>query len=386
VLVLLSLLLVANPYLRRWAWLGNVDFYDYDKLPSRPISAGGQPSPLPSAKDGDWIAPLQFTYGGRPIRDESALGVFLTEHATTAFILIQDGTLVDERYFNDGERDTPCKSFSVSKSVLSALIGIAVADGLIGSIDDPVMAYLPGMKDPRFAAVTLRHCLDLTTGVRYTRGVMPWKLQPRMYYTPDMRAFVLGTTLQWEPGTSFVTEDLSPQILGCVLEQALQRHPGARTISGYLAEKIWQPMGAEYDALWNLDRKENGIEKTESGLTARPIDLARFALLYLRDGRHNGQALVPAAWVAESTTVTPDAPGPNVWKDGFHKHLWWGSRISASPRPDYYANGHFGQRLYVSPSQRVVLVRMGFDNAGVDWAHFLAAIVEALAAQEAGAT
>jgi CubicO group peptidase (beta-lactamase class C family) len=174
-----------------------------------------------------------------------------------------------------------------------------------------------------------------------------------------------------------VMEDLSPQILGCVLEKALERHASARTISAYFREKLWQPMGAEYDALWNLDREKEGIEKTESGLTARPIDLAKFALLYLQEGRCGSQRLVPAAWVAESTTIAPGAPAANIWKDGFHQHLWWGSRTAAAPRPDFYANGHFGQRFYVSPSQNLVLVRMGYANSGVDWATFLAAITEA---------
>jgi CubicO group peptidase (beta-lactamase class C family) len=383
--LLLVLALTTSPYLRRWASLRQVDFYDYDKLPSRPIARSDTPSPLPSITEGDWLAPLGFTYQGQPIRDEAALGSFLAEHATTAFIVIKDGKILDERYFNGFRRESLCKSFSVSKSVLSALIGIAVADDLIASIDDPVAKYLPEMKDPRFARVTLRHCLDLTAGVHYTRGPMPWKLQPRMYYTTDMRDFVHGTKLQWEPGTSFVTEDLSPQILGCVLEKALQCRGDAPTISAYFAEKLWKPMGAEFDALWNLDREQNGIEKTESGLTARPIDLAKFALLYLHEGRCGSRSLVPAEWVTESTTIAPGTTAANVWKDGFHKHLWWGSRTAASPRPDFYANGHFGQRFYVSPSQNLVLVRMGYDNSGVDWAHFLGAIVEAFSSK-GGAT
>jgi CubicO group peptidase (beta-lactamase class C family) len=248
VMILLSFALVTSPYLRRWASLRNVDFYDYDKLPARPIAGSDQPSPLPNALDGDWIKPLAFSYHGQPINDEAALGAFLAAHATTAFVLIRDGKVLDERYFNGFGRETVCKSFSVSKSVLSALIGIAVADGLIDSLDDPVTKHLPGMKDPRFSKVTLRHCLDLTAGIRYTRGVMPWKLQPRMYYTTDMRSFIRDAELQWGPDTSFVTEDLSPQILGCVLEKALERHASVRTISAYFREKLWQPLGAEYDA------------------------------------------------------------------------------------------------------------------------------------------
>jgi CubicO group peptidase (beta-lactamase class C family) len=174
---------------------------------------------------------------------------------------------------------------------------------------------------------------------------------------------------------------VSPLILGCVLERALARHPSAHNLSGYLTQRIWQPMGAEYDALWNLDRQEGGMEKTESGLTVRAIDLAKFGMLYLDGGRWGSQQLVPAAWVGASTTVEGDPRGPNIWNDGFHKHLWWGRKEPAQTRPDFYANGHFGQRLYVSPQRNLVLLRMGDANSGVDWADFLAAVAGAFGRQ-----
>jgi CubicO group peptidase (beta-lactamase class C family) len=198
-----------------------------------------------------------------------------------------------------------------------------------------------------------------------------------MYYTTDVRGFVRGAEIDVDPGVRFSTDDLSPIILGWVLERALRRHSSNSTLSNYLAERIWQPVGAEYDALWIVDREPGGLEKGESGLTARAIDLAKFAELYLRQGRWDSRQLIPAEWVSESTSVESDPRGPNVWDSGFFKHQWWGRKTVAPAQSDFYANGHFGQRLYVSPRHRLILVRMGDNNRGVDWADFLGAVADA---------
>jgi CubicO group peptidase (beta-lactamase class C family) len=368
--------LVASPYLRRWTLLNNVDVHDYDKLPGRTVKKSPRPFQFPSDSGGDWVKSRGISYKGRASADEADLGRYLEDHGTTAFIVIHRGRLLDERYFNGFRRDSLFKSFSVTKSVLSALIGAAIADGLIGSIDDPVTRYIPEMSHPRFARVTLRHCLDNTAGIKYERGVMPWKSQPRMYYTTDVRAFVQGVEVDVEPTTRFSNDDVSPLILGWALERALARHASIRTVSGYLEERIWQPIGAEYDALWNLDRQQGGLEKTESGLSARAIDLAKFAVLYLQAGRWGNTQVVPAEWVAESTAVEPGLRAPNVWSSGFHRRLWWGRCMRDQEPPDFYANGHFGQRLYASPRHKLVLVRMGESNSGIDWADFLGSIAD----------
>jgi CubicO group peptidase (beta-lactamase class C family) len=200
-----------------------------------------------------------------------------------------------------------------------------------------------------------------------------------MYYTTDVRSFILGTAIETEPGTRFSHDDLGPLVLGCVLERALQRHPSTRTLSAYLSDRVWKPIGAEYDALWNLDREDGGMEKTESGFTARAIDLTKFGVLYLEGGRWGSRQVLPARWVAESNLVD-DPEAPNVWRGGFHKLQWWGRKAGSVQAPhDFYANGHFGQRLYVSPRNRLVLLRMGDSNRGIDWTGFLATIADAFA-------
>jgi CubicO group peptidase (beta-lactamase class C family) len=160
-----------------------------------------------------------------------------------------------------------------------------------------------------------------------------------------------------------------------VLEAVLRKSGAARTISEYASKKLWAPMGAEADALWNLDREGDGIEKSESGFVARAIDMARFGQLYLDQGKANGAQIVPAAWVAASVSAPP-AGSPNLFVEGFHRKLWWGAFRASPPRSDFYANGHFGQRIYVSPAKRLVIVRLGSDGAGVDWTEVLASLAD----------
>ncbi len=298
--VLFLAAIAISPYFRRWALLNGPDVYDYDKLPTRTVSRSAQPFRFPDSTSGDWVAPLKLAYARQPIGDETALGRFLADHGSTAFIAVKDGRLLDERYFNGFRRESLFKSFSVTKSVLSALIGAAMADGFIGSVDDPVTKYIPEMKDPRFARVTLRNLLDNTAGIRYARGNMPWVTQPRMYYTTDVRGYVRGAEIDVDPGVRFSTEDLSPIILGWVLERALRRHPSNPTLSNYLAERIWQPMGAEYDA--SMDRGSRagrvgeGRERSH-GAGDRPRQVRR---------------TLPPARALELTPVDPVAVGVRI--------------------------------------------------------------------------
>lgn len=379
--LLLALLICAaivlagcGTYAGRLVRLRQIDVEDYRSLPSRAIAAAAHPSPLPVEIDRAWVARVPFDAAGRRIDSEAALDVFLSTHGTTAFLILHDGELVDERYYQGHHRDSLFKSFSISKSILSALVGIAATDGVL-RMDDPVGEHLDLAHNPALAAITLEQLADNVSGLRYRRGNAPWKDQPRMYYTTDVRGFVARSKVITTPGTRFEAEELSPLLLGHALERALQRNDRAMTLSRYAETRLWQPMGAEYGALWNLDRADDGLEKTESGFVARAIDFARFGLLYLNDGKVGGRTIVAREWVRDTTTP-PSATAPNRFDDGFHRRLWWGRAARDGERPDFYANGHFGQRIYVSPSNQLVLVRLGNASANVNWTVVLGRIAE----------
>ncbi len=365
----------TGTYLGRYATLRTPDVEDYRRMPTRSIAASEQPLAFERALDPEWMRDTPTMHEGHRIADSRQLDAFLESNSTTAFLVIADGRLVDERYYRGHRRDSMFKCFSISKSVLSAMFGIAQSEGAIAA-SDRLDAHLSGIENTTLASVRLEHLLDNVGGLDYERGFAPWKHQPRMYYTTDIRGYTRRAEAIGEPGKRFGADDLSPLLVGVALEQALHRETPDATLADYAQRRLWQPMGAQYSALWTLDRAGDGIEKTESGLVARAIDFARFGQLYLDDGRANGRQIVPADWVRGSIEA-PGAGAPNRFVEGFHRKLWWGAFRPGRTRDDFYANGHFGQRIYVSPDKALVIVRMGRDSGDVNWTEFLGGIADA---------
>ena len=374
---------MTDTYTGRLLRLWRPDVEDYRSLPTRGVPAGAA-GPLRQQLDREWMRRISLVYRDNDLRSPAALDAYLEANGTTAFLILADGVLVDERYYGGHRRDSLFKSFSMTKSLLSAVFGIAQAEGLI-SAGDPLGRHLDGLEE-ELARLPLQHLLDNTAGFAYERGNLPWKQQPRMYYTTDVRSYVrTAARFEHRPGTRYVGEDLSPLLLGAALEQAVRRrHPGA-TLSSYISQRLWQPMGAGWPALITLDREGDGLEKMESGFTARALDLARFGQLYLDGGRAGPRQVVPAAWVAASV-APPARERPNAFPHGFHRNLWWGHYQPGRTRTDFYANGHFGQRIYISPDKRLVLVRLGEAGGRVDWTAFLAQVATLWPAPVAGST
>jgi CubicO group peptidase (beta-lactamase class C family) len=379
-LVLLVPVACSSTYLRRFVSLRGPDVEDYRKLPTRPVENAVNPSPMPLALNRDWMRAAPFKYEGTLIDQSDKLDALLSGNHTTAFIVLSDGKIVDERYYKANRRDSKFKCFSISKSLLSAMFGIAQSDGAINS-SDRLDKHVANINNPKLGAVTLQQVLDNVSGFKYERGFAPWKQQPRMYYTADVRHYINTAEFAHEPGTKFEGEDLSPLFVGVALEAALRKKEPGITLSEFASRRIWQPMGAEYPAEWVLDRKGDGIEKVESGFVARAVDFARLGQLYLDSGRANGQQIVPEAWVRASI----NAPGkglPNHFTEGFYQNLWWGYFRRGRSQDDFYANGHFGQRIYVSPDKKLVIVRMGSDTGDVNWTELIASIADSWQAAE----
>jgi CubicO group peptidase (beta-lactamase class C family) len=244
-------------------------------------------------------------------------------------------------------------SFSVAKSFLSTLIGIAIDERLIGSVTDPVTEYLPELseRDPRFERITLRDLLTMSSGIRYEEQSLPlpWGDDVDTYYGTDLRDLGLSATqIVRPPRQEWLYNNYNPLLLGLVLERATET-----SVSDYMATKLWQPLGAEADATWSLDSEGSGFEKMESGLNATPVDYARFGELFLHAGEWNGQRIVSEDWVREATAadVTTDPAG-------HYQYFWW----IDTQRPDrFYALGNFGQYIYVAPDAGAVIVRNGRD-------------------------
>lgn len=364
----------CQTYLGRYVTLGPIDVDDYRHLPSRRLAAAGRPRPLPVARTDSWLERCRLDDGTRALTRGEDLDRWLTAQGTTAWLILERGRVVDERYYHGRDRDSLHKCFSITKSFLAALVGIAQAEGRfsVAARLDEYVAIPP--ENAALGGVTVQQLLDNVSGLRYRRGVAPWRDQPRMYYSTDLRSLLVRSPLVTTPGRVFLPEDLSPLLVGYALERALQRTEPGLTLSRYAESRLWQPLGAG-DALWNVDRPAAGLEKSESGLVARARDLARLGQLYLDGGRVGGRQVVPAEWV-QATVRPPPRGAPNLFTDGFYQNLWWGARPRPRRQQDYFANGHFGQRIYVCPDKQLVLVRLGFAAGNVDWTEFLGRLAD----------
>ena len=330
----------------RAMWWMEADIDDQYRFPARTIPAGDDPSPLPEGPEVDGLEPPDDA----PARDFDG---FLRRTGTRAFLILHDDRLVYERYFDGADRQSRHTSFSVAKSFLSTLVGIAIDEGLIGGVTDPVTEYVPELaeRDRRFESITLRDLLAMSSGLRYQEQDLPvpWGDDINTYYGVDLRALALqDTEILGPPGEEWLYNNYNPLLLGMVIERAT-----GMSVSEYMSTRLWIPLGAEYDATWSLDSETSGFEKMESGLNTTAVDYARFGRLFLREGESNGTGVVSRDWVREATAadVTTDPAG-------HFQYFWW---IDTQRLDRFYALGNFGQYVYVAPDADAVIVRLGRD-------------------------
>lgn len=329
--------------------------YDYQILPQRQLSAS--PDTFTFAVDTSKEALVQEVFQNNELIKN--LDEFLEDTDTQAFLVIQDDKLIYERYFMGYQRDSIVTSFSVAKSFDSALVGIAIQEGFIKSVNDPITDYIPELsgRDTRFTDIQIRHLLMMASGLRYNSS-RPISFGDDNLTSgfDDLRHLALTETrITEKPGTAFLYNNYNPLLLGLILERAT-----GRPVTTYLQEKLWNPLGMEYDGSWNLDAEENGFEKMETGINARAIDFAKFGRLYLNQGNWNGNQIIPSDWVAISISdngLIKDAPI-------YYGYMWWGERCNPDSK-DFLATGDHGQFIYISPAKNLIIIRNG-DNYGIE--------------------
>ena len=346
---------------------GESDMEDHRRFPARRVAAGPDRFHFRALAAGARTPPaavrrVSVREGDR--RVERDLQQFLAASDTTAFLIVRGDTLLYEGYFNGAGHDSVQTSMSMAKSVLSALVGIAIGEGRIGSVEDPITRYIPELaeRDRRFGRITLRHLLTMTSGLRYEESGGPWGDDTATYYAPDLRALALRRTeVVEEPGRRFHYNNFNPLLVGLALERAT-----GMPVTTYLERKLWRPLGMEADGSWSLDSGHSGFEKMESGLNGRPVDLAKFGLLFAQGGRWRGRQLVPRGWVEDRTLVSTRfarAPAPS------YQYFWW---VQDDRRPPArFARGKYAQHLYVVPESDLVLVRFGRDVGYPHWPELL---------------
>jgi CubicO group peptidase (beta-lactamase class C family) len=324
----------------------------HEALPSHPIAAGDDVWPFERSER---PLPERYAFDG----EERSLAELLRASETTGLLVARDGVILHEAYFGGYDARSLATSFSVAKSVTSALVGLALDRGQIRSIDDPISDYVPELVGGGYEGVAIRDVLTMSSGVAFDEDYA--RLRSDVMQLP-LRLFVLRQPVvgvvrrlprEREPGDHVRYASSDAQALGLLLVRAT-----GTTVAELLEEEIWRPAGMASDAAWGTDL--HGQELTYAFLGATLQDYARFGRLYLNGGRRDERQVVPAAWVVASVRAGANRVGPEAgFGAGFgYGYQWW---VPDEGEADFLAMGIWGQFVYVHPEHRIVIVKTSTD-------------------------
>ncbi|MEO6167288.1 MAG: serine hydrolase [Chitinophagales bacterium] len=341
VALLIITTVTGNNYIYKALIYNYVDIDDY-RLFSNSVVKAGTPQP--------W--PLSASYN--TIKPSAALQHELDSIKSVAFIVLKNDSICFEEYWENYGTESLSNSFSVAKSIIGILVGIAMDEGHIKSLDEPIGDYIKDFKDPKMNTITIRNLLMMTSGSDWDESYSGLMSQTtKGYYGTDLYSQVVSLSVQGNPGKSFSYRSGDTQLLSLVLKAAT-----GNSVSEYASEKLWKPMGAEHDATWSLDH-EGGIEKAYCCFNTNARDFARIGDLYLHGGNWRGKQLVSEDYVRQSLAPVglPDETGKET---NYYGYQWWlmperGNNI-------FYARGLNGQWIICVPDKHMVIVRLGHQR------------------------
>jgi len=270
---------------------------------------------------------------------------------TTAFMVIQNDSIIFEEYWHDYSTDSASNSFSMAKSYISTLIGIAIKEGKIKSIDQKVCEYIPEFCEVGNANITIKHLLTMSSGLNWDENYYnPIGQTAEAYYGNDLRGLVIDLQSIETPGKVFKYHSSCTQLLAFVVERAT-----GKTISEYVSEKLWKPMGSKHPALWNTD-KEGGNEKAFCCLNSNARDFSRIGKLYMNYGNWNGNQILDSSYVKEAISIA-DLLDEDGDKNVNYGYQFWLSNYKGLDI--YYARGLWGQYVICIPEKDMIVVRLG---------------------------
>jgi len=350
ILILTELWLVAtgNLFVNKVIWMtllhGKMgpDINELELFPKHEVKAT-TPQPWPVSSRFGMVKP-----------DDETIEKF-KGYQTVSFLVVSNDSLLYE-YFDEGYgNESYINSFSMAKSINAILIGCALKEGLIKSIDDPVSDYIEEFKNDQRKEITIRHLLTMTSGIDFKEDyVSPLAWPAEAYYGPDVNTLTLKALPSEKPGLTWYYKGGDSQLLGIILEKVLK----GKTIANYASEKLWQRIGAEHNAYWSTDEK--GMEKVSCCFYTNARDYARIAKLYLQKGNWNGVQIVDSSYVEESVKAAPalDRKGLPNEKYGFQ---WW--LMKHQGHDIFYMRGIRGQYVFAVPDLNIVVVRLGHKRA-----------------------
>lgn len=338
-LIVLLLVVWAGCLPVRSVFLAGPDYKDSKRLKNTDLHASDRPFVFETT-DQDWGKLLKVDDWTTDVPVFNTVEYVAKEHDALAFLIIRHDTVLMEYYDDKYTATDRHPSYSVAKSFTSALVGIAMQEGYINSIDDKVKQYLPELDfDPYFDQLSIRHLLDHTSGFKYSLSV-----DAHIYYGKNVWNGVNQLKFDTIPGTKQSYLNMNTQLLGLLLQRVT-----GKTLDKYLQDKIWTPLGMQTDAFWSTDGKGN--VRSFCCLNATALDYAKLGRLYMHKGNWEGKQIVNEAWVNETLSVDT-TQGSSL---GYH-HSWY---VGLEKYNDFMAIGYYKQHIYVNPEKDLVIVLLG---------------------------
>lgn len=281
--------------------------------------------------------------------DVITLDKYINKSKSAAFIIIRNDTIVYENYKINYQENTMFNIFSITKIFITTLVGIAIDEGFIKSVHQPITEYIPELLEiDGFSKVTIRHLLNHTSGIKFAdSNFKHYSDNARYYYSHNLRKLVFKAELNKGSGIETHYSSVNTQLLALVIERATDT-----TLSSYLQKKIWQRIGMQYEAAWSVDNKRNNsIEKGFSCLNCTAIDLAKIGRLYLNNGVRANQQILSQNFIYEATKR--DTTDGSCW------NFQYNFRLGPKQYDLYYASGLYGQLIYIYPKKKIIIVRIG---------------------------
>ncbi len=326
----------------------------YEIFPTSKLSHSSKP--LVFKKGASLELPSNFIFEDKVVNVDE----YLSRTDTSALLILKDGKISYENYWLTGGKNVQWISMSVAKSFISALIGIAIDQGYIKSLEDEVTDYVPQLKNSAYDNVRIKDILQMSSGASWNEDYS----DPNSDINRSSKIFAIGGSLdefsaslkkELKPGSYNRYNSTDTQVLGMLLREATRT-----SITKYMEEMLWHPMGAQDSGYWILDSKN--MEMAYAGFNATARDYAKLGELYRLGGKINGKQIIPSDWIKAS--VKPDAPhlmpGDNPLSDfplGYG-YQWWVPDLSG----DFSAIGVYNQFIYVSPKSNIVIVKLSANS------------------------
>ncbi|MDZ4750815.1 MAG: serine hydrolase [Flavobacteriales bacterium] len=273
---------------------------------------------------------------------------------SASFLVIHRDSLLFEKYWRGFDEKSRTNCFSMAKSFTSILVGVAIEEGYIKSVNQKVSEFIPAFGDGKNADLTIKHLLQMASGIPFGESYSsPFGYMARAYYGKNLIEETLKYNVEYSPGSKWIYEGGNTVLIAMVIQKVT-----GRSLSQYFEEKVWSCIGAEQSAFWALDKKD-GFEKAYSAVYASARDYARIGSLYMHNGIWKNDTLVPPSYVAESLVANqiPDSFGDNCSWYGYH---WWLGNYNG--KKIFSARGLRGQYIIVVPEDELIVVRTGHQQ------------------------